>query len=456
MKEKPCKLCQTPFTDRGSFCSREHALEWDRNRKNKDWENRPEVEVTCQNESCKKVFITRDKRKKACSNKCTYAVRAVLLQKRYGWSNPSEIQKTKEEKEKTIIKRTMTYRERYGDTGDKFVKSKGYDSFESFGNKVVEYIEKHKCSPYSNRVLSEFQCSTQIIKNIIDKLNRHDLVHNRELNSDESEIYEYLCSIVDSQEIEKHAHPDFLNGMELDFYLPKYKLAIEYHGLFSHSERFLFKEESKEKREKRLHKIKTQHEKKYIVCKTQGIKLIQIFEDEWHLKKDILKSMIKNRLGLMSNKLFGRGVVFREVNKDEAFDFFEKNHISGGTRAIVTFGLYSSEQGDLLCALSIRRPWQGKKYGGNTLEIARFASKLDYQIVGGFSKLLKGVKKWAKGAGYDKMLTFSDCRFGSGKVYLDNGFEYLGKTTPNYFYEKAGKRENRFKHRHDPKFPGTE
>jgi hypothetical protein len=38
----------------------------------------------------------------------------------------------------------------------------------------------------------------------------------------------------------------------------------------------------------------------------------------------------------------------------------------------------------------------GKKYGERVIEIARFASKLDSQVIGGFSKLLKGVQKWAK------------------------------------------------------------
>ncbi len=69
LKEKNCLHCQTAFIAKGSFCSKEHQLAWDRERKNKAWEDRPEIENICENETCRKTYKTRDKRKKACSSK---------------------------------------------------------------------------------------------------------------------------------------------------------------------------------------------------------------------------------------------------------------------------------------------------------------------------------------------------------------------------------------------------
>ena len=54
------------------------------------------------------------------------------------------------------------------------------------------------------------------------------------------------------------------NGLELDIYLPRWKIGIEYDGKYSHSS-----SEAKE-REKR----------KYIICQSKNIKLIRIKEDE--------------------------------------------------------------------------------------------------------------------------------------------------------------------------------
>jgi very-short-patch-repair endonuclease len=52
---------------------------------------------------------------------------------------------------------------------------------------------------------------------------------------------------------------------ELDIYIPKKKIAIEFNGLYWHSS------ERKEK---------DYHYQKYKKCKEKGIKLIQIFEDD--------------------------------------------------------------------------------------------------------------------------------------------------------------------------------
>lgn len=61
-----------------------------------------------------------------------------------------------------------------------------------------------------------------------------------------------------------------LKGLELDFYLPDLKIAIELDGLYWHSIKF---------KDPKYHLNKTEQ------CEAQGIQLIHIFEDEWVNKK---------------------------------------------------------------------------------------------------------------------------------------------------------------------------
>lgn len=229
-----------------------------------------------------------------------------------------------------------------------------------------------------------------------------------------------------------------MQGLELDIYLPKYKVAIEYHGLAHHSERPIHTKPD-------LNKIKTQHETKYLLAKKEGVKLIQIFEDEWRDKKAIVQSMLASRLGMTKRKTYARKCKVVELATLESKEFFDTNHIAGSTSVKMAFGL-RNDNDELICAVSVRKTWN-KHYGYKTLEIARFASRRGEQVLGGFTKLFKVVENWALDQGFERILTYADCRFSQGKVYLTAGFTHAGKTKPNYFYENGYIRENRFKHR---------
>ncbi len=80
-----------------------------------------------------------------------------------------------------------------------------------------------------------------------------------------------------------------LEGKELDIYIPEYNLAIEFNGLYWHSEKY---------------KDKNYHLDKSIRCLEKGIDLLHIWEDEWIFKQDIVKSIILNSIGLITNKLY--------------------------------------------------------------------------------------------------------------------------------------------------------
>lgn len=258
----------------------------------------------------------------------------------------------------------------------------------------------------------------------------------------EQQIRDFL----NMEELLLNKRPQFMDGLELDLYVPSKQVAIEYHGLVHHSLRPVFGE-------KDFSKYKNLHLNKYMNCKKEGIKLIQVFEDEWYEKPEIVKSIINSKLGKTSKKIYARDCIIQELTKEQTLEFQNETHINGYTQAKYSYGLFYNNE--LVSCISFRKTWN-KSYGEGVIEIARFSSSLNTQIIGGFQKLLKYSIAKLKLEGFVKILTYADCRFGSGEVYKLAGFEHLGHTGPNYFYEKNGIRESRFSHKKDNNREGTE
>jgi hypothetical protein len=91
----------------------------------------------------------------------------------------------------------------------------------------------------------------------------------------EIELLEFIKSIESSEIIENDRK--VLNGQELDIYIPSKNIAIEFNGLYWHSELF---------KDKNYHLNKTE------LCEKNNIRLIHIFEDEWSLYKENIKKLL--------------------------------------------------------------------------------------------------------------------------------------------------------------------
>jgi hypothetical protein len=208
------------------------------------------------------------------------------------------------------------------------------------------------------------------------------------------------------------------------------KLGIELNGLYWHSE---------------LEKHKDYHLNKYLLAKDNGIQLIQIFDDEWKYKKEQVVSIILSKLGIFNRTVRAKDCVVKQVEMKEANKFFDLNHLSGGVHtSVVAFGLY--ENNELVQAISFRKPFTSK-YGINTYEIARFATLQNTKVEFGFSRLSKHSEDYLKTIGVETLVTYSDLRYGEGRVYESAGYVYQVRTKPDYFYTDFDKRYNRFKFR---------
>lgn len=305
---------------------------------------------------------------------------------------------------------------------------------------ITEYLSQH------NYVQIKCRCSSIYDAKVQNLMILGGYRKCKICSSITSEGEEQLRKFLSDEVCLYNRRPVFMKGFELDIFIPDKKLAVEYHGLAHHSMRPMYGD-------KDPNKYKSLHLDKYFNCKAANIRLIQVFGDEWQQKPEIIKSIILSKLKRSSTKISGRNCEIKEVSKSDAEIFQNQTHITGFTNAIKFFGLYY--ENELVSCISFRTTWN-KKYGQNVIEIARFSSKLNTQIHGGFQKLLEYSKPILKSENFNKILTYADCRFGSGDVYAIAGFTHLGHTGAGYFYEKAGVREGRFRHRKDNSIPGTE
>ena len=212
----------------------------------------------------------------------------------------------------------------------------------------------------------------------------------------------------------QHRTRKIIAPKELDIYLPEYKLAIEYCGLYWHSE-------------KRIGKF--YHRDKYNLCKQQGIKLLTIFEDEWLNKQEIVKSIISSKLN-KSKRIFARNLSIKVFLRQEAKTFFDKCHIQGFKDSSIYLGLANKNTGEPQMMLSFSKPRYSKSY---EWEIVRMVSDLNTIVVGGASKIIKFFKdKYTPRS----IISYADLRYGEGNVYSLLGFSFLGISQPNYFYFK--------------------
>jgi hypothetical protein len=148
---------------------------------------------------------------------------------------------------------------------------------------------------------------------------------------------------------------NILNGKELDIFIPEKNIAIEFNGLYWHSELF---------------KGKTYHQEKTKLCNSQDIDLIHIFEDDWIYRKEIVKSIISNRIGLIKDKIWARNCRISNVSPQEAKSFLNENHIQGFVGSSIRIGLFHN--GELVSLMTFGERNTNSKKGFNSTRESYF------------------------------------------------------------------------------------
>lgn len=203
-----------------------------------------------------------------------------------------------------------------------------------------------------------------------------------------------------------------LNGLELDVLIPDKKVAIEINGSYWHQCKDGFKD-------------KNYHKNKTVMSEEKGFRLIHINDIDIKTKPEMVKSLIKNSLGL-SKKIYARHCVVKEISSSEYRDFCKNNHMSNSSNASIRLGLFFEDE--LVSVIGFGSPRFNKKYD---YELIRFCTKIDYVVIGGASKLFRHFINNKESV---SIISYCNRKFFSGDVYTKIGMTHLRDTPPNYVW----------------------
>lgn len=214
--------------------------------------------------------------------------------KRYGVSNPSKsssiIQKIQNSKKyyynelrsKNKIKKRdynlKTYGVIYPTVEDfqrvKFIKNKGLLAWKILKNPV--YLQTLLNKYTIEEISQKYNISFSSIAQHSIRFN----IRKKYQSSFETSVSKYIISLInDIKLIKFNSRPKFMNGLELDLYIPSLNFAIECNGLYWH----------------KFHDIHY-HSNKTDLCNNNQISLIHIWEDEWYSNREEIENAIAQRI----------------------------------------------------------------------------------------------------------------------------------------------------------------
>lgn len=242
-------------------------------------------------------------------------------------------------------------------------------------------------------------------------------------SNEEQEIFDFIINelgVVGG----KQGDRTLINPWEIDMIFPNEKIAIEYCGLYWHSE-------------SSSGKNKNYHFKKMNLVNQQGYRLITIFSDEWNQKRSIVKSKLVNIFGKTSKKYYARKLSTQLVSSEESKEFLNKHHLQGNSSAKINLGLYHGNNLVALMTFSNGRAALNTKSTSNIYELVRFVTD-GSSVVGGAGKLLN---YFIKNYHPNQIISYSDLRWSEGNLYKKLGF--ISKSQPSIGYWYVDGYENR-------------
>lgn len=416
-----------------------------------------------------------------CSEKCSYTKTKLTKIENHGVENFNNIEKRNETCIKKYGDKNFKNKEKQQETNQKIygfktatenikVKEKIIETYKrkygvSHPMKNVKIIQKKLDSSYLNGIYNNniektlTTIKSKLIENMINNFNvdvidyrnqlyfincrkghtyesRFDLIYHRNLQHTEQcticnpisvqssglelMLLDFIKNNYDGNIIEHNRK--IITPYELDIFLPDLNLAFEFNGLYWHNE------ENKDKK---------YHQEKYLLCKEKNIQLIQIWEDDWIYKNEIIKSMILNKLNLITNKIPARKCIVKEVNDNNILKrFLNENHIQGYVISSIKLGLFHND--DLISLMTF------KQSSEQIYELNRFCNKLNTIVNGAASKLFK---HFLKTYNYKKIVSFSNNSYSNGHLYNLLGFKEDFKLPPDYSYIYNNKRIHKFNFR---------
>ena len=198
---------------------------------------------------------------------------------------------------------------------------------------------------------------------------------------------------------------------ELDFYIPSANFAIEFCGLRWHGEM--------------AGRNNEYHLNKYITAQSKGIRLVQVYQDEWDTNSAAVKSTILHQLKQTKSRIFARKTSVISINRDEAVKFIQTNSMLPVKPSTHYYSLaYNNEVVFVMTVGQSADIWS----------ITNLVTKIGTTVVGGASKVFK---QFVQLHCPQTVSASCDLRYFNGAVYEKLGFVYNTRTAPKKYYTKG-------------------
>ena len=256
----------------------------------------------------------------------------------------------------------------------------------------------------------------------------------------QNDIFEFLKNNLKTKVAKNYNK--LIYPLEVDIFIPSKNIAIEYNGLWTHSENCEWGG-----------KDQSYHINKTLQCEKHNVRLIHIFEDEWIFKQNIVKNRILHILQTNKNlhNIYARKCQIKEITTKQKNLFLDNFHLQGRDASTIKLGAFYNNKLVAVMTFSYGSIAKGSKPENNVWELSRFCSHYHYHIPGIASKLLVYFKRNYK---WKKIFSYADRRWSQGNLYYKLGFNLEQITKCNYWYIKNYKRIHRFnlrKTESDPK-----
>nr|DAJ82777.1 MAG TPA: endonuclease-like protein [Caudoviricetes sp.] len=156
--------------------------------------------------------------------------------------------------------------------------------------------------------------------------------------------------------------------IELDLFLPEKRLAIEFNGLWFHSEKY---------------RASNYHSNKFNSCNRRNINLLQFTDRESGKRKEVVKDIISKELFINQLEIKKEDCIVDIILFEEAKMFVQRNSLSEDYDFSSSFGLRDNE-GNLVKLITLKK-------NKTNWEIKHIVTKLGVIVDGGLNLLMKSI-----------------------------------------------------------------
>lgn len=236
----------------------------------------------------------------------------------------------------------------------------------------------------------------------------------KEISFGEREIYNIVKAACPEGTEVLQGDRKLLDGKEIDILVPSLKLAIEYNGIYWHSERAGDKD-------------KGYHQRKLEQLNELGYRLLYIWEDELYQNPTAIKQMVAEACGYGKEIDAVKADILQGNFASEGIDIYHREGSLGGTLGV--YSLVSSEE--VVAVLQVAQRPRKKKDEVSRASL-RYKVLNGYKVNGGFRRLLNEVLSRAT---VDKRYEVEiDPSFDDLSIYEGAGFKLVSEKSEQMWY----------------------